>query len=185
MTPLVFILAIVGLSVLMIVALETMSVGWLFIGAICFITLVVGKILALHLSLTTLAIAFVCYLAIGGVWSIFKWWRFLKKEYRNFHEYNDRYEYNESALKSATSAFEKDIMVDHHKGKITAWIAFWPWSLTWFLTDGIVEEIFGFLKGIYTRIGNRIIARIKAENIDIIAEQKRKEKEMRNQGSAR
>lgn len=90
------------------------------------------------------------YIAIGVLWSIFRWFRFVKitaESYRN--------KYGNTLLFSQLSSLKDDILVKNNKDRIIAWIVFWVWSLFWNITGDVFTTIFETLHGLYQNISNK------------------------------
>ncbi len=110
--------------------------------------MVVGAIYHKELLLlgwTPLLLFALCYLVIGIAWSAFKWYRYVKKQVRLA-----------KSRKSFTEAMHENLKdtlsLSNNKSRITAWLAYWPFSLIWSLTGDFWNMIFENVKALYQRI---------------------------------
>lgn len=90
------------------------------------------------------------YVAIGIVWTFWKWYIFLKKYRDKFMENNKKY---------PTSYPVKDFKIPTYNEyfyKIVSWMMYWPFSALWTLTHKFIRDFFTFisdqLKLAYDRI---------------------------------
>jgi len=138
------------------------------------------------------------YLALGALWSVYRWHRFVAQSRQEFdEEYASFLEgikgqisrANDADLRSRgitdaaakTKALEEidkkkvpDGFLDDwkrghgrdyppspltHKQMLITWIAFWPWSLAWYIIRDLffdlIDRIYRALAGVYWRISHR------------------------------
>lgn len=110
----------------------------------------------------------VSYFVIGTIWSILKWWSYVKGERRRYDEAISAQEkklgkpvseWNEEELKNlfvyryGADNIEIRPKVDSHKEDVFLWIGFWPFSATWTIIDDPVRRI---CKAIYDLIGKSL-----------------------------
>jgi len=92
-------------------------------------------------SLTAIIITILAYAACGGVWSIIRWYRYTRKIV--------------NAVKAGELRNPGSISVNAHRVEITSWIVFWPWSIFWEVTGGLLENLWDMLVGTFRRIAAR------------------------------
>ena len=100
------------------------------------------------ITIPMLCFAIISYLTIGGLWSIWRWKNYILeqvKKARNNPSHFPTYQLNPQ----------------YNKGRILAWIAYWPWSLLWEFTRDLVSCIYNNLIGIYQNISNKAIGEIE------------------------
>lgn len=118
-------------------------------------------------NILMIVIGFVVYFIVGGIWSIFKWWRFnvdIKKQYDEIIAKNPN-----ASMSAILNSFEgyayNDILTipplaSNMKSKIVMWIVSWPLSIiTWILGDLIVSicnSIYDILGNVYSKITKSI-----------------------------
>lgn len=121
------------------------------------------------------------YFVAGGLWSIGKWWFFvrnLRDKYdelkANFFQWANlnltgkdrvpeasRAEFKDYALRNSTHGrvWERP-MVRQNKSRIMTWMMYWPWSLTWTIISDPVKRMFKamfrWLLTVYEGIANRM-----------------------------
>ena len=110
------------------------------------------------------------YFVVGTLWSILKWWSFVKGERRKYDEAVLKREqelgrpmaqWTEEELtdlfkyRYGTESIEIRPKVDSHKEDIFLWIGFWPFSATWTIIDDPVRRI---CKAIYDLIRKQLQA---------------------------
>ena len=139
------------------------------------------------------------YFAIGALWAIVKWWRFvvylvekykeIRKEFLRDHDilgftipdnFKDKWfkhlenNYGRNGYRSLGMSFtEKGLKPpdpSNHKERIYSWITFWPWSLLWFILDEPVRKI---AKAIYNGIYNFLVKISEAALRNTVADFKR------------
>lgn len=117
----------------------------------------------LMVNLKIILIGAVLYFVLGGVWSVFKWYR-LNIKVRN--SYNRAISNGDSHAKAVSYAKEMNNVYSippspsKHKSTITFWIVSWPFSIvTWVLGDLVVDicnYVYEFLASIYTSITKNV-----------------------------
>lgn len=90
------------------------------------------------------------YIAIGTLWSIFRWFRFVKTKVNQYQS-----KCGNILTKTEMCNLKSELLVNNNKERITAWIAFWMWSLFWNITGDLFTTIFETLHGIYQKISNK------------------------------
>lgn len=93
------------------------------------------------------------YFAVGGLWSIVKWYFYLLR----VKERLDRFADETKSRKRPNESYAKN-----NKGRIMGWIAHWPFSMlgTVFgdFLKRVVETVFNVLRNLYDRIANHVFA---------------------------
>lgn len=115
------------------------------------------------LNLKVILIGAISYFVLGGIWSVFKWYR-LNIKVRN--SYNDavskglNHDHAISRAKEVNHVRSVPPSPAYHKSTITFWIVSWPFSIvTWILGDLVVDVcnyVYELLAGIYTSITKNI-----------------------------
>jgi hypothetical protein len=114
-------------------------------------------------------VLFAPYLAVGCVWSLVKWYIFLKKERRRFDELETGrvlYPYfncsdNKSSPESPAYAEQLEKIrprASENKARITAWIAYWPASLVETLLRDSVRLAYEFVAGTLDRMSKAVFS---------------------------
>lgn len=119
------------------------------------------------------------YFATGTVWSVIKWWFFVRGERRKYDEYKETWLKNQgiegnsipdnlkgSFLSSIPSYGSDKIeirpQVGWHKARIFLWIAYWPWSCLWTVINDpvrrICREIYSSIKATLQKISDHVWA---------------------------
>jgi len=112
-------------------------------------------IIGLGLTWQSFSIGVAVYVALGIVWSVWRWIKYVKA---TVELYNERKggkldDFAKSSIKSAVSA-------SNNKSKITAWIAYWPWSAFWNITGDFFKFIYDNMKAVYQKIANRELEKL-------------------------
>jgi hypothetical protein len=109
----------------------------------------------------------ILFLAVGVVWSFFKWYRFVKTAAEHAKERLElevtMYRPNAGfSYKVDTEEGRQQFMnnakpwVSRYKARIAGWIAFWPLSMLWTVLTELLRDVFEriveFFKGHYQRI---------------------------------
>ena len=100
------------------------------------------------------------YLVAGAVWSVWRWYRHIRDKV--------------DEAKAGEYIHENDLNPARRKGKISAWIAYWPFSVFWELTHNLFENIRKMCVGFYEKISSTGAAEIKAIQAAQEAERKAK-----------
>lgn len=130
-----------------IVAEKNDSIGWLTFTLLVFSVFFIPNILDV-ISLKTLITGFVCYLVVGGVWSVVKWGKHVGGVVNKIRE-------------NAKYVYEWEISVGRNKTKIITWISAWPASMFWTLTHDAFEWVFQSLYSVYASITKRADEKIR------------------------
>jgi hypothetical protein len=94
---------------------------------------------------------FGAYIFLGTVWSIFKWFFYLKGirgRYENAYSFNI-----------------ENYKVKENKARITHWMIYWPFSAIWTLINDPVKKSFEFVLsqfgGLYDKMSEKILGDLK------------------------
>jgi hypothetical protein len=99
---------------------------------------------------------FGAYILVGSIWSIIKWFFYLKRV-KSKHE---KYGYY--------SSFDiKDYKIDRNKERVLHWMIYWPLSSLWTLINDPVKKAFEFVLsqfgGFYDKMSEKILGDIVKE----------------------
>lgn len=167
-------------SLLLIAAVEYEKPGWATFSLIVTFTLLwlLGdvNIVALALSNPLLAAGVVAgYFVVGAMWSVGKWWFFVRRSLETYHEARAEFLRRNGIVSFYASdpipeglrgkwqkwlngrtleSFKPHIK--DNKGRILTWMVYWPWSMFWTILNDPVKRMFKFiyrqLRAVYQRI---------------------------------
>jgi len=101
-------------------------------------------------SILDVWIFLIIYIAIGLMWSFFKWGRLIKQYIAKFD--------NEEDVRYKLSNFSND--------RIAYWVLWWPFSIAGFVFDDAIQWIIEHFKGVYNLITDKLInSAISSNNI--------------------
>ena len=133
---------------------------------------------------------FAAYFAIGTAWSVAKWWFFVRRvrdEYdERKREFLRNHDVQGEAIPENLKARWREQMGQPHgylarnssvrtfpprardyKGKITAWMVYWPWSMLVTLIDDPIRKLFSAIfraiQGVYQRISDSAFKSVSAD----------------------
>lgn len=107
------------------------------------------------------------YFVLGTIWSVIKWWFFVKAERRRYDEFKANFLRRQgveglSIPEDLRQKFKDSLedlryenkieirpQVGNHKARIYLWMAYWPWSMIWTIINDPVRRVF---TEIYTQI---------------------------------
>jgi hypothetical protein len=120
---------------------------------------------------------FVSYIIVGILWSVGKWYFFLKNKREYIVEIRKQQasypHHNGHEVGSISIPQAKD-----HKAKILTWMHYWPVSAFWTLLNEPIKKLFrnllSYLEGHYNRMASKVFAGVDEE---ILKFDKRKESE--------
>jgi hypothetical protein len=116
------------------------------------------------------------YFAAGAIWSIIKWWFYVRKtregydeKKKEFLEQNGVSVMNDSLKNKwkSTCAYQSYGIPDslQHKAKIVTWMTYWPWSLVWTMINDPIrrafDDIYRLLRSQYQKIADKAYGDIK------------------------
>ena len=120
------------------------------------------------LNLKIILIGIIGYFVLGGIWSIFKWYRLnikIRNSYNRAINNNSSKDYAKSYAKEINSVRSFPPVANEQKSTIVFWIVSWPFSIvTWILGDFVVDVcnyIYELLASVYTSITKSIFADFK------------------------
>lgn len=107
------------------------------------------------------------FFVLGAVWSLAKWWLFVKREALEYREYRMSY-----LISNGISDATLDTIVpDHlkgriceakkplarmHKNRIITWMVYWPFSMVWTILDEPWRLIYEFMSRVFQRISDHV-----------------------------
>lgn len=162
-----FWLGIGFLSVVYTIATESDSHGFAIfstiLGAILF-----WKTIALGFAVwPLLLLALVGYAVIGGVWSVYRWFRYCRQyifenpfDKENVWDYKD----GQKVRLTATEHFKKKLRPSEHKSRLIGWIVYWPWLVIWNIVGDVVTGIYEALTNVYQKTADSVIKKIVTTN---------------------
>jgi hypothetical protein len=181
------IIALCGIFILEAVLTEVESFGWATItllatGATVHFTHIINliELIRNHAGETFLFIG--AYLVVGIIWSFIKWFSFLMAFRNKYREAKESWlalkglPFNLVLTADQQEAFFKAIAYDTYrgnrmtfkpkattnKGRIVAWMSFWPFSAIGTIINDPVRRFFSFLfnqfKATYQRMSDRVMA---------------------------
>lgn len=102
-----------------------------------------------------IVIIFIGYIFAGTVWSIVKWWFFLKDEWRD------------AKKRVSEGYYFKRPKASEEKGRIMSWMFYWPFSGLWTLINDPVKRafksIYDFLENTYEKMSARVFKDLEEE----------------------
>ena len=117
------------------------------------------------------------YFIAGSIWSIFKWYRFVKSEVRECKQlFIEKKKHAVDRDLHFPDTIESWIEDQNHrwpsdpknnKDKIVRWIMAWPVSVTWAILEDLFvwigNKLYNFIGKIYRSISNRLFAEMKRD----------------------
>jgi hypothetical protein len=103
----------------------------------------------------------IIYVAIGAVWSLYRWFRRVRIIAQDYEKW-----YSRSLTEGQMREIQRETDPSRHKSLITTWIFYWPWSLLWNVFGDIITTVFESLQKAYANITKRSISKftVKQEN---------------------
>lgn len=110
-------------------------------------------------SITSLLACFVGYVVLGSMWTVGKWFFFVRKiEYElKTDPPTEKYPTNGRTF----DWYKSQLSVARNKWKIIFWGMYWPASILWTLTSDLAENMFLVLRGWYERIANPAMTQLQ------------------------
>lgn len=163
MTPILYIAAIIIIAIFLTIATEIEWFGWTTItilgcvAAVQFFHIFDILLFAKTNVIQTLSYV-ISYIAIGVVWSFVKWFSFL------VNERNKNREWLKGELKRTDRSWSRPVLnipqAADNKGRIIAWISYWPFSFIGTLLNDpfkkAINFIFNQFKSLYQRMANSL-----------------------------
>ena len=118
------------------------------------------KTFAAILDLRALIVLVVGYLAIGTVWSIFRWFRFTRSVANIYMQ-----KHGAELSIDSMAELKQDVNVNRHKARISGWIAYWPWSLFWNIAGDVISTLFESVQNIYANLSNRQLNKFSVKQV--------------------
>ncbi len=162
---------------LLIAAVEYEKPGWATLSLIvtCLALWLFGNVnvFALAVSDPLLTLELLAgYFAVGAIWSLAKWWFFVRRERERYDEARTAFLANHNLPSNAQiPANLKEIWQNQfsygtsckpkaqaHKGKILTWMIYWPWSCAWTVLNDPVKRlfknIFNAMKALFQKVAD-------------------------------
>lgn len=131
-------------------------------------------------------IGFAAYFAIGAVWSVAKWWFFVRRKREEYDEMKRRFLDAHKVSGDAVPNHLKSSWREHldrstgfgrrspfpprardFKSKIIAWMTYWPWSMILTLVDDPIRKLFNAIfeaiQGAYQGISDNAFKSVSAD----------------------
>lgn len=128
--------------------------GWFLIG--------INPLLWAYENPVRVLLGAVLYAAVGRVWSVFKWRRYVRSPSVQDQLKAGLRTWSASEAKRNGTSFENSLwfpsraVASHNKDRITSWIALWPFSMTGYIVgDWLLrafERVYEALAGVYDNI---------------------------------
>lgn len=118
------------------------------------------------------------YAIAGMAWSAWRWFKHIKTKIEEYTELRDNLTQKDLEQWIGQSY---SLTLSHNKSRIMGWIAWWPWSLFWNLTQDFFTTIYDAMKGIYEKIAAAVIAKAMAK-LPVADKKKEDVKLQRRQG---
>lgn len=129
---------------------------------------VFGKELFNGLAIKTLAVYAIAYICIGMAWSVAKWWLHVRRVNNEIAKAKqDGTLGNRSG--SYISSYRDRLEPTNNKGRLTSWVAYWPWSMIWSVIHDAVDAAYEMLLKTYRSIssgGLKELADFEADHKD-------------------
>ena len=150
MWPVVVIFGILA-SITYIVAAESDDYAWA-VAATIVAMIIYGKTLVvftmMHWQMAVIII--IAYGIMGGLWSIFRWFKFCRNHVKT-HEVPTHWSYTREDY------YKTNLDPSNHKSRLISWIAYWPWSMLWNVVGDFFTGIYDALINIYKRTAAAVI----------------------------
>ena len=105
------------------------------------------------------------FVLCGLLWSVFKWFRHVNKTVAEYRE-----EHGTELSENQMRDLKNDLSVSQHKAMVTAWIAFWPWSVLWSLTGDFFNMLYDAMTNIYQKITNHGLSKFSVQKKEIVTD---------------
>lgn len=162
-TPLLYIIAFVIISIFLTIATEIEWFGWTTLTVLASVTAIqyfhvfdIWLYIKDHVFQTATYI--IAYIAIGIVWSFAKWFFFL------MNERDKTREWLKEEIKRSDNRFGPPVInipkFSDNKGKIVAWAGYWPYSAIGTILNDPFRKLFNFIlnqfKNLYQQMADSI-----------------------------
>ena len=142
-------------SIIFIASVECDTYSPAVIATIILAVIYWKPLIGLGLTWQSLLIGTAVYVGAGIAWSVWRWIKYVKETVESYNEKKGGKldDYTKSSIKDAVS-------VSRNKSKITAWIAYWPWSAFWNITGDFFKMIYENMKAVYQKIANKELEKL-------------------------
>ncbi len=146
MTPLIYIIALTIIAIWLTVTVEIEWFGWTTFTVI--VSIAAAKLFHLFDIIVYIkenalqsVVYTIAYIAIGVVWSFAKWFFFLINERDAARKYIE----DESNWTNFSPPVINVPQASHNKGKIIAWMTYWPFSFVGTILNDPFRKLFNFI----------------------------------------
>jgi len=157
-----FFVGLLALSVVYTIATERDTHGFAIFATILGVGLFWNSVVALGaIAWPFLLALFGGYLFFGGLWSVFRWFKYCrdyiaKNRYDTNHPDSD-YSGGREVKLTAEAYYKKKLRPSEHKSRLIGWIAYWPWSLIWNIAGDTLTAIYDALANVYQKTADAVI----------------------------
>lgn len=152
-----FWLGLTLLSVIYTASVENDTYGFSVFATIVGILLFWKTIVLAFLSWKLLLLGVLGYFILGGIWSVFRWFKYCQKYIQN-HPVSpkDLVDWNSKPI-SKIDYYKEKLIPSDHKSQLVGWIVYWPWSLLWNISGDFITSIYDMLTTIYQKVTMSVI----------------------------
>lgn len=142
------------ISIIFVACLEHDNTWFPSVLSVALVALYWKALVLLAIGWQAIAIGVLVYAVSGIVWSMFRWFRYVKSTADTYRE-----EHGGKLTEQNRSTLVYKLKASNNKSRITAWIAYWPWSLVWNITGDFFKMAYESLQGVYQSIADRAIGK--------------------------
>jgi hypothetical protein len=134
------------------------------------------------------------YFVVGALWSVGKWWFFVRERRSSYQEFRDAFtdrnklpkdaeipnelkktfkerldEHNDRRRYSGSEDWKPlgKPLISENKSRLTMWMTYWPWSMTWTMINDPVKKAFRWvldqLHGVYQHMADVIFKDVEKD----------------------
>lgn len=96
------------------------------------------------------------YTAIGGAWSIFRWFKYCRKYINEIDPWGETPKFVKEKSTPEKYYISK-LSPSEHKSQIMSWIIYWPFSAFWNIAGDLISGIFDMLTNVYKHIATSVV----------------------------
>lgn len=119
------------------------------------------------ISWQTILLAIGIYALAGVVWSLFKWYRFVKAK-----SFCLRERYGDTLSQEEMDTLRRTLSVSQNKARLTGWIAWWPWSLIWNITGDFFNFLYDTMVHAYQKIADHALGKFNVKPAEEVPSKK-------------
>jgi hypothetical protein len=151
---------VIGLSLILdtiIIANDEQIPAAIFASAVIAATILFTDA-AKGVSVQVVVVCALAYVVIGIIWSVWKWYGFVRKSYYSLKQ---RWDTTAHKTYNTFTDYIKDKRpsASENKQLIVGWMAFWPFSILWWVLTWprkLFIELFDYLRNLYDRITDQV-----------------------------